>query len=576
MGIAVYQTIEQSFYNSYIVINCTFEHNFALNGAGGGIILYASHESGKSQPTNRFKICNSSFMNNEAQYGSAIQINKEYHTSLVRGSMLTLIIDGCYFFGNNLQALSSRSGSVGAISASGVSIQFRNFTRFIKNKSTALVIDSAYADFYDHSFTEFLDNKGLRGGAVLLIGDSWIQVHSDSTLLFVRNTAVHYGGAIFVELSTPYEYILSHSCFVRYSSPSMSPNQWNTNFTFINNTAGNSSNTIFANTLHPCMKFYAISTCTSIFLRYKPFYYHPNDMLNLISTSPMLFNFSVTNDSIISIAPGQTYDLHVHLVDELCQKYMYDVMFIATCIGSVSPHVVARTSFTDGPLQIAGQPVESCQLQLKTDSDYQITKILQVVLLNCPPGFVHNNETEQCECIANHSHQNPVITDCDLTAFQAYFDHSYWIGYRFDNATDLLVSICPYQYCYDDRISKNQLLPRHANKTVLDHFVCGKRHRTGLLCGQCVPGYSVAMNSSTFACYSCKYNVGVLYLFLSYFLPVGVLFYIIMMFNIRLTSGPISAFLFFSQIISSNKYYLDFSYTLHVNSATMLSISIFC
>ena len=246
MGIAVYQPIEQSFYNAYMVINCTFEHNFALNGAGGGIISYASHESGKPQPTNQFEICNSSFMSNEAQYGSAIQINKEYHASLVRGRMLTLIIDGCYFFSNNLQALSSSSASVGAISASGVSIQFRNFTQIIKHKSTALVIDSAYADFYVHSFTEFSDNKGLRGGAILLIGDSWIQTHSDSTLLFVRNTAVHYGGAIFVELSTPYEYF---SCFVRYSSPSISPIQWNTNFTFINNTAGNTSNTIFANTV---------------------------------------------------------------------------------------------------------------------------------------------------------------------------------------------------------------------------------------------------------------------------------------------------------------------------------------
>lgn len=323
MGIAVYKTTEQSFYNSYKLINCTFEQNFAVNGSGGGVIMYASHESGKAQPTNQFEICNSSFKNNEAQYGSAIEINKEYHASLVRGSMLTLIINGCYFLSNNLQALSSSSDSVGAISASGVSIQFRNFTRFIKNKSTALVIDSAFAEFYVDSFTEFLDNKGLRGGAILLIGDSWIQVHSGSTLLFVRNTAVHYGGAIYVELSTPYEYILSHSCFVRYSSPSISPNKWNTSFTFINNTAGNTSNTIFANTLRPCMKFYATSTCTSIFLLYKPFYYHPSSTLNLISTSPMLFNFSDTNDSTISIAPGQTHDLHVYLVDELCQKYVH-------------------------------------------------------------------------------------------------------------------------------------------------------------------------------------------------------------------------------------------------------------
>jgi len=50
-------------------------------------------------------------------------------------------------------------------------------------------------------------------------------------------------------------------------------------------------------------------------------------------------------------------------------------------------------------------------------------------------------------------------------------------------------------------------------------------HRTGRLCSQCVEGYSVAINSPTFACEECKndYNLGILYLFLSYFIPVSTL-----------------------------------------------------
>ena len=64
------------------------------------------------------------------------------------------------------------------------------------------------------------------------------------------------------------------------------------------------------------------------------------------------------------------------------------------------------------------------------------------------------------------------------------------------------------------------------------------------------------MNSPTSSCHKCDYShLGVLYLFLSYILPVSVLFYIIMSYNIRMTTGLISAYLFFSQIIGNHYYY---------------------
>jgi len=249
MGIAIYQVKDNCFNNSYIVTNCTFEYNHALKGVGGGITWYASHEPGKAQATNRFRIQNSAFINNEAQYGSAVQINKEYHASVVEGSILTLIIDGCLFTGNNLQSIKFTTfDSVGAVSASGVNVQFLNFIHFNENNSTALVMDGAVAEFLNDSYTEFIKNMGLHGGAILLIGDSWIQVYANSTLVFTKNTAVSYGGAIYIELSTPYEFILSHSCFVRYSSENVFPKDWNTNFTFIDNTASQTNNAIFANT----------------------------------------------------------------------------------------------------------------------------------------------------------------------------------------------------------------------------------------------------------------------------------------------------------------------------------------
>ena len=568
MGVAIYQNNQQCYNNSFIIADCGFDRNSATKGVGGGITWYASHEPGQAQPTNYFEVCNSSFVNNEALYGSAVQINKEYHASVIGGGMLTLVIDSCNFTNNNLRLVNSSTfSSVGAVSASGVSIEFTGAVRFTKNNSTALVIDDAVAKFSDNSFAQFTENKGLHGGAILLLSDSWIEVHPNSSLLFVRNTAITNGGAIYVELSTPYDYILSHSCFVRYYSDNIFPDKWNTTFTFINNTVGTSYNAIFASTLRPCLNFYVEKTCEHIFLYDPPFYYQPF-LPNCIATSPLLFTFDSTNASTLYVVPGEVYDLRVHLVDELCQN-ISGVMFIASCADAISPYVLPLYSFTNGSIQIAGQPHETCQLQLKTDSDYQITKVLQVILLNCPPGFEYNGVNKQCECITQ---PNPVISSCNLTSFQAHFDRYYWVGYVPDSNSSkiMLFGLCPYGYCYADNTSyNNQLLPKNA--TILDEFVCGKKNRTGILCGQCVMDYSVAVNSPMFTSHKCNKNrLGILYLLLYYIIPVTVLFYVIMAFNVKLTSGPVSAFLFFSQIISSQ--YFVYSNSIDITSPTAQSI----
>ena len=351
-------------------------------------------------------------------------------------------------------------------------------------------------------------------------------------------------------------------CFVRYYSEKIPPEKWKTNFTFINNTAEESSNTIFASTLRPCLKVYTVG----IKLLYEgPFYHHSLETKSVVSTLPATFKFLNQGRSTLSIVPGEIFDLPVQLVDELNQA-VSSATFIATCNGPSSPYVVPPYRFTNGSVQIAGRPGKICQLQLETDADYQISATVQVVLLNCPPGFVFANSKQQCKCLVNHTHQNSAISGCELTSFQAYFDQFYWIGYESDDAVDLLISPCPYRYCYEDHIPQGQLLPRVANKTTLDKFVCGNRKRTGLLCGQCIEGHSVTLNSPTFTCYKCtNIYLGILYLLLSYIIPVSALFYIIMAYNIRMTTGPIGAYLFFSQIISS-QYHFALDYSVKSNS----------
>ena len=574
VGYVIYQTGGETLFNTFIVTGCMFERNKAPHGIGGAVVGFGSREPRRIEPTIRFEIYNSSFLDNEALYGSAIQINREYFNSITVGTYFTLLIDSCTFDKNHLRELplsnASNVNSIAAIAMSGIGVQFRGNNKFIGNAATALLVEGATAEFGNNSFTEFENNSGLHVGAIFLINGAWISVFPNSTLVFLRNKAVNYGGAIYVELSTPFDYLLSRVCFIRYYSENFSPIKWETNFTFIENTAGQnnngSMNTMFASTLQPCIKVLGLES-TELFIS-KPFNYIPPITVNTITTSPEKFIY--THDSY-GIVPGEIYDLQVQLLDELDQN-ISAAIFIATCNEpqTGTPHVVAPYHFTNGLIQIAGKPGDTCQLQLQTDTDYSVSTTLQITLLQCPPGFLYNNDVEQCKCLLSPTERKLAISGCDLTTFRAFFDQFYWVGYVSDKATYLLASPCPYRYCYKDHINEYQL-PRIANKITLDEFVCGQRGRKGFLCGKCIDGYSVALNSPQYKCRECEnYYLGTLYFALSYLIPVSILFYVIMRYNIRMTTGTIGAFLFFSQIISS-QYRFGSDYAVRGNSSETLT-----
>ena len=448
-------------------------------------------------------------------------------------------------------------------------------------------MDSATVEFTEHSVTIFDGNSGVHGGAIMLMGGAWIEIHPYSSVSFLHNNALISGGAIHVDVGTPFDHLASHVCFIRYYKENVPPTNWLTNFTFQDNKVNDDNGkSLFANTLNPChnievfQKLFDIDIAMMVASKVNSVDITTKDR---VSTSPRTFEFNSNYSCPIKIAPGKIFYLPIYLVDEINQNVSATSMFIASCIETSSPRVLSPYQVTNGPIQLAGKPNETCLLHLQTDVDYPVTTTTIITLLNCPPGFVFNEEEEQCKCLVNSPNENPVISGCQQPSFQAYFDPIYWIGYQTDNALNLLYGSCPFQYCYSDNTAQNQLLPQEADKSVLDNFVCGNKRRTGDLCGQCISGYSVAVNSPTFECHKCdkhKPIFGTLILFGTYLIPVTILFYVIMAFNIRMTTGPISAFLFYSQIISSMyRFAFDYSHrdgtTLEVSNVVIALYS-FC
>ena len=115
----------------------------------------------------------------------------------------------------------------------------------------------------------------------------------------------------------------------------------------------------------------------------------------------------------------------------------------------------------------------------------------------CGPGFYG----EHCELCSATYYRG--LLRCDGT--RSVVLPGYWVG-EGENGT-LCTGNCPYGFCSYNH-SSDYRLPGSLSE--LDAYICGDT-RTGVLCGECRPGYSVSYHSEVYTCTSndnsyCKYG----------------------------------------------------------------------
>ena len=95
-----------------------------------------------------------------------------------------------------------------------------------------------------------------------------------------------------------------------------------------------------------------------------------------------------------------------------------------------------------------------------------------------------------------------------------------------------------------------RLLPENISE--LNHFMCGPLNRKGYLCSDCIDGFGPSMSLIKHPnhCYECRgtYRGVMLYLAIV-LLPLTLLYLLILIFQIRMTSAPIPCFVMYSQLI---------------------------
>ena len=545
-------TTGEPYSNNFSIKNITFRGNCAEQG--GGMAFFTSRSNlVEASLSNMFSLDNCTWIGNEAYIGAAVDISPHTVSRTQAGFLPLLVFKNSTFIENRVLFrkldLEQSFGS-GALFSSLINLKIDGLLRFERNTGSALVVVNAILDFTECDAV-FVGNTGVQGGAISLTGVSAMIIGPGRTYNFTDNSATDRGGAIYNYLIDDHDFAASRSCFILYSDDRVRGPEWNVSFHFLNNTAGTYGHAIFSSSISSCTRTEQQLSGnetwnTSLIFRWpEVFYYDNRTTENQIATE--CGSFYATEPLPFHVIPGHSNKLGITTIDDIGQEI--ETIFRASIMNASNESIHVDDAFsclTGNYIELKGEPESSGRLLLQTISSRKNSIVLSVTLLPCPPGFVMTGN--ECTCsIDNYAG----IVSCDLDSFQANIKMGYWAGYVENNT--FVTGICPLTFCsYSDAEFERVVpLPNITNGSHLDEYICGPT-RSGILCGSCKPGYSVFYHSPNYSCHRSQYcKWGWLFYILSELVPVTVLFAVILTLNINFTSGRISGFILFSQLLDS-------------------------
>ena len=177
------------------------------------------------------------------------------------------------------------------------------------------------------------------------------------------------------------------------------------------------------------------------------------------------------------------------------------------------------------------------------------------ITCKCPIGFQISNTTNgtSCDCVCNQVLQPYDRTECDAQSQTITRKDNFWITYKVtdnDSMTGdyVIYQNCPYDYCHppDEQVRVNLNIPEGSDAQCASN-------RSGTLCGNCKPGFSVSLGSSS--CYHCPaYWPGLLIIVVIVFIFSGIfLVALILVLNLTVAIGTLNAIIFYANIMAANR-----------------------
>ncbi len=574
--------------NHTIFINSTvFEHNQAWM-AGGGMRLNIICRT-KNAFTNRVFFYNTSFIANNAKFGSGVTLISAYNENKYKDP--TIIFHNCSWINNTATATSpavdiaayavlnsERYGFLpipsftdidvinnfvaakarliksvtindGVFLITQMKVIFSGHVCFASNSPTALKAVSGGAVVDNNARITFFNNTGINGAAIALYGFSYIYLSDNITITFKNNVAKKTGAAIYYHCIDQHDFFVGSYCFLE--NKNKKPN--NVTIILDGNKAENGS-WLFAESFLSCA-FRCNSRVTYNPLQPQDFmkcianfvYDNNTDIRDVVSTSGRRFRFLNHDKTSYSAIPGREIKIPYVVVDDF-NSTLKPLAYVSA-VNQSSGIVFDRKYTLESTIYPIGKPNQSTTVDVTVNGVRTLHFRFQLKTRQCPPGFVYSNNSESCECgndrDKNRDYYQP-IQQCTKNSSQAILDKEYWVGYipeESQNYKDLYFAPCFHPICLPSSVYLDN---DTANPTLK---ICGK-NRHGIMCGKCKKNTSLYYHSKSYTCGSnrfCRY--GPVFYILSELLPVLIVFLVVLAFDLSLTSGNVVGLIFFSQYL---------------------------
>ena len=585
--------------NVLLVENSFFDSNVG-NSAGGGARVGNMLTPGVSVPMNKVRFVNSIFRDNFGRWGGGVSVygtsifckckhkfNSEsifsFHSCQWRGNKgLVGSAIAAFLFNQNRDHIGPeipfhvefnhsqvqnnqveihedtvRIGE-GAIYSVDVSIAFRGNTTIRNNNFTALVLDGGTLELHDN--VEFVGNRGFRGGAVAMYGNSRIILMKKSRLFFKQNSCSDKGGAMFIQTpgSPQISYGVSsenpNACFLAYEDTQSSFDDWDTRVIFQDNQAldDSSGHSVFATSLKKCRKPGETRQNNSVldwkFIEYIRTSDKSSRPLNHtdkreVATNPV--NISYKSEDW-HVSPGEVFNPVVQLHDEKDDPVRgiieVSVMNSSKRGDSTSVHLQTSSSLfvADGNisrLKLGGDVGGNFTVVLRHVGRQILQRKIQVESLKrCNPGFYLKGGS--CVC----HEQSDGISRCDQDGKTVYLKRGFWAGMVDGNFSTYR---CPHNLCNCPQ-GRGSSVAEDECVFIVEEMCTRNREPMSILCGKCKMGFSVVFGDRN--CFKCG-NYGYLVMIPVYLVVIFGVISLAMVFDVDAFTGCLNGCLYFYQVM---------------------------
>jgi len=389
---------------------------------------------------------------------------------------------------------------------------------------------------FDGNFSFIENNAPMYGGAIYLTAGSTIVIANNSSLLFQNNIAGRLGGAICSKSEEGLSR-LSATCPIQFDLSSYK----SLNVKFMNNSAPQGGNSIFASHLYPCgwfPKFGVLSdNATDALQLYNKTFTFYEELKQEIASSAVKVCFcnNSCDSTFLTVRPGVNTTLKLTVVDSKMASVHSNVhLTSADSNAGVNPN---RLSIDVGCIEVSimfyGTVHHTANFTVRpTVALYTKGSVLTVNFTDCPIGLEQKNGTNFCSC-------NKHLTErfCMSSTDMLIIPQGGWMNLI--NKKLYFIPFCDIAYCKNrENVS----------------FTEGKDHRCkldrhGILCGQCKANFSAVLGTTE--CRRChNYSLVTIVAYLA----VGILLVIsLSLLKMTVDKGTINGVIFYANIIYINR-----------------------